>query len=264
MNPANVQGWLALLLPQEVEYNEEVHHLGPASRRRIEALPPDGWKEGSGWLLTFADTAAGEWNLAHAVGDPTCYVAELPHFPAGEEFHLLIPRHDWPEVKARVPALSDEETLIWHVDPWDPSSPSATVAINDSEPVFLPELPPGFEIRSHFFSNPPDGPKTPEIPFPHVYVLENGSVVSLVKPFHQTATTIEVYIETLPGVRNRGLGTRALMYMRTLARTHRRRLVYVASATNHPSLHVARKIGLTPVKEVLRVPFQAPEGLAER
>ncbi|RCK80488.1 MAG: hypothetical protein OZSIB_3234 [Candidatus Ozemobacter sibiricus] len=238
--------WLSFLRVHELAFNAELH-LHATGQRRVECLPPDGPARGAGWFLTWADTEAGEWNLAHPFGPPEAYRAFLSLFPADVEFHLLIPMADLPVFQAGRPIEMVEE-LIWHVD---------SLALTDlPDPPVLPELPAGYEFRAvavdpglFVLSGEP-------AIVPRSYLMKDGAIVALVRVTHVTRRTVEIYIETVPGQRDRGLATVLLGRAMQGFRLSGRHLVYVTSASNLASRRVAQKVGLVPYQTLGRCPFR--------
>ncbi|MFZ2960331.1 MAG: GNAT family N-acetyltransferase [Candidatus Ozemobacteraceae bacterium] len=88
------------------------------------------------------------------------------------------------------------------------------------------------------------------------YVLQESSIAALVRVIHETPETIEIYVETLPQLRGQGLATALVTELRQRARAAGRRLIYVVSDENPPSLRVAEKIGLKPFAWLFRIPYE--------
>lgn len=234
--------WLKFLLNDEFGFNEEVHLLG-SREKKIEALPPDGHLRGAGWFLTWSDTEAGEWNLAHAFGDPLLYAGDLSEFPVGVTFQLFVPLAD-AESFSRASQLPMAERLIWHRSEI-PGLPVPGAA--GGETRF--DLPP---FSRRFLQETPAGPFQWPL---KAYLLRDNSVVCLIKSIHATPGTVEVYIETIPEIRNQGSGSYLLQEVLKIVHRHQRRLIYVTSETNLPSIRVAAKAALKPYLEMGRFPF---------
>lgn len=219
MNPA----WQAFFQAHEWEFNEEYSHA-LAGKKRIECLPADGCaaRPAAGWFLTWADTEAGEWNLAHPFGHPSTYLTFLPSFPAGE-WQLLIPEADL-ETARQAGLPHPTETLVWHREPDDLGA--------DRLP--MPECDLRFQGDNAYF-------------------LRDGTIASLVKAIHVTPRTVEAYVETVPDSRGKGLATALLQAFSDYHRAAGRSLIYVVATTNAPSLRVAQKFGLKPYQRLSRV-----------
>lgn len=239
------RAWLDFLAAHEEAFNEELHLLA-TDRKHVECLPPDGPEAGAGWFLVHADTQAGEWNLAHAFGPRAEYMKMLRLFPAGMEFHLLVPLLDAADVSASL-RLESTEHLTWFRD--KQSSDGPTVFPRDKD------RPEGLEVLHREENAEGLTAGKGETVYDAIYAREKGSVVGLVKCIHLTPNTAEVYIETSPGWRGRGIGTRLLGEM--LRRTRRRglTLLYVVSADNAPSHRLAEKAGLKPFQTLSRLRF---------
>ncbi|NLI78176.1 MAG: GNAT family N-acetyltransferase [Candidatus Riflebacteria bacterium] len=238
--------WLAFLRRHEMAFNAELHLLS-TGQRPVVCLPADGPEHGAGWFLTWADAEAGEWNLAHPFGTPAAYEPLLDCFPAGEEFHLLIPAADQEWFLAHTP-LAVAEELIWHMDPADPLPPEDDIPI--------PEPPAGTTFRT-MEADPGLSVVTGEEGIvPRSYLIEHEAIAAMVRVTHVTAHTVEIYIETLPGSRDRGLATSLLRLALRGFRRAGRRLVYVTSASNLASRRVAAKVGLVPYQVLARCPFR--------
>ncbi len=238
--------WMPFLRAHELAFNAELH-LHATGQRRVECLPPDGPAHGAGWFLTWADAEAGEWNLAHPFGPPEAYHAFLPLFPANSEFHLLIPRADLATFRELHPVQTAEE-LIWHVDP---------VAPDDlPDPPGLPPIPEGYEFRS-VTEDPTLSVLSGEPGIvPRSYLMKDETIVALIRVTHVTRGTVEIYIETVAGQRDRGLATVLLGRTMQGFRLSGRRLVYVTSAGNLASRRVAQKVGLVTYQILGRCPFR--------
>lgn len=239
------QSWLEFLARHETGFNEELHLL-TTGRKAVECVPPDGIDSGSGWFLVHADTQAGEWNLAHAFGPWAEYVKHLDLFPENVEFHLLVPVVDSPEVASYL-HLEVSENLTWFRD----ASPGGALPGRIAEQL----LPAGVDFLSRRENADGLSPENETVPYDAVYARENGSVIGLVRCIHLTQNTAEVYIETSPGWRNRGIGTRLLREMLKTQRNNGHTLLYVVSTDNAASLRLAGKAGLKPFQTLSRFRF---------
>lgn len=237
--------WLVFLAAHEEGFNEEFHLLA-TGRKCIECLPQDAVGGGAGWFLAHADVEAGEWNLAHAFGPCAKYLKHLCLFPERTEFHLLVPLTDAPTVSAFLEADAVEH-LIWFRDP----GTSDVTSISAGHPTTID----GLEILHRAENADGVAADTGETVYEAIYAREKGSVVGLVKCIHLTPHTAEVYIETSPGWRNRGIASRLLGEMLRCQRQHNLRLLYVVSAENAPSLRLAEKAGLKPFQTLSRFRF---------
>ena len=236
--------WLDFLNRHEACFNEELHLLS-TGRKTVECIPPDGPETGSGWFIVWADTGAGEWNLAHPFGHRSEYFRHLERLPKDVEFNLLVPVTDAPDI-AEWLHLEVAENLTWFRDVGHDAA---------SLVAFPPSPPAGLEIihRSERGEGMP-GDAGP-IVYESIYARECGSVIGLVKCIHVTGNTTEVYIETAPGWRNRGIGTILLKEMLRTLRRAGRTMIYVVGGGNTPSLRLAAKAGLTPFQTLSRFRF---------
>jgi len=210
----------------EWEFNEEFSHV-LAGKKRIECLPADGYvhKPAAGWFLTWSDTAAGEWNLAHPFGHPLSYLPFLSEFPPGE-WHLLIPEADM-ETARQAGLLTSTETLVWHREP---------------DGFGADRLPaPAYDLR---FQGD------------NAYFLRDGAIACLVKAIHTTPRTVEAYVETVPDSRGQGLATALLQAFCDYHRGAGRSLIYVVATSNPASMRVAQKFGLKAYQRLCRVPWR--------
>lgn len=239
------RAWLEFLAANEDGFNEE-YHLLTTGRKPVACIPPDGVEEGAGWFLVLADTQAGEWNLAHAFGSPAKYLKHLYLFPEHVEFQLLVPLMDAPTVSACLGADAVEH-LTWFRDPGIASVP--TVATDPHVSVD------GLEFLHRVENADGLAAGDEETAYEAIYARENGSVIGLVKCIHLTPHTAEVYIETSPGWRNRGIASRLLVEMLRSVRRRGLRLLYVVSADNAPSLRLAEKAGLKAFQTLSRFRF---------
>ncbi|MBF0499464.1 MAG: GNAT family N-acetyltransferase [Candidatus Riflebacteria bacterium] len=226
------------------EFNEELSNLS-GDGSRVVCLPEDGHLNGAGWFLTYADVESGEWNLAHPFGTPSSYASLLQQFPRDVDFHLLVPETDF-ETFRTFCSTEPVEILIWHRD--------EGARCNESNE----------HIMSGEIYNTPDGytwrflkSESGRMHGFRGYLLHDDSIAALVRVIHETSDTIEIYVETLPNLRNQGLATALVVEMRERARAAARRLIYVVSATNAASLRVAEKAGLTPFARMLRILFRS-------
>ncbi len=239
------RAWLDFLATHEERFNEELHLL-TTGRKHVECLPPDAVQEGSGWFLVQADTQAGEWNLAHAFGTPAEYLKHLRLFPEQGEFHLLVPLTDAPAVSAFLGADALEH-LTWFRDPGTSGVTTGSAGLRSSVD--------GLEYLHRAENADGLAADAGDTVYEAIYARENGSVVGLVKCIHLTPHTAEVYIETSPGWRNRGIAGRLLGEMLRSVRRHGLKLLYVVSADNGPSLRLAEKAGLKPFQTLSRFRF---------
>ncbi|HOT29111.1 MAG TPA: GNAT family N-acetyltransferase [Candidatus Ozemobacteraceae bacterium] len=244
-NAERRRAWLEFLAGHEEAFNEEFHLL-TTGRKHVECLPPDGVHAGAGWFLVHADTQAGEWNLAHAFGRPTEYLEHLRLYPPQVEFHLLVPLTDAPAVSSYLGTDSIEH-LTWFRDAGTPWMPSTTAGHGSSAD--------GLEFLHRAENADGLAAGTEDALYEAIYAREHGSVVGLVKCIHLTPHTAEVYIETSPGWRNRGIASRLLGEMLRRMRRRGLRLLYVVSAENAPSLRLAEKAGLKAFQTLSRFPF---------
>jgi len=238
-------GWLAFLNRHEACFNEELHLLS-TGRKTVECIPPDGPERGSGWFVVWANTGAGEWNLAHPFGHRSEYMTHLNQFPPDVEYNLLVPVTD-AAAMAAILHRDVSENLTWFRD----------VGRDDAPPAAISSPPPvsGLEIihRSDSGEGVPSDPG--RIIYDSIYVRESGSVIGLVKSIHVTRNTVEVYIETSPGWRNRGIGTMLLAEMLKTLRRNGKAMIYVVGSGNTPSLRLAAKAGLAPFQTLSRFRF---------
>ena len=233
--------WLEFLEKNEQTFNEELHLLG-SGEKQVEFLPVHSHQTQSGWILTYSDTDAGEWNLARAFGRPEIYQPLLKDFPGGIEFQLLVPENE-SALFMNFSGLKKKETLIWHQDSGVPKKGdslefSSFLEIAGYECKFLLE-----NALDPFLFNLKG------------YLLKNNSIVSLIKTIHVSLKSIEVYIETFAGCRNMGLGFQLLREFVRLARRHHKQTVYVTSEDNVPSRHIAEKVGFQPYQSFTRMSF---------
>lgn len=220
--------WHAFLEAHEWEFNEEYSHF-LAGKKKIECLPADGCshRPAAGWFLTWADTDAGEWNLAHPFGHPLSYLSFLPAFPPGE-WHLLIPDPDL-ETARQEGLPQPTETLVWHREP---------------DEVGADRLPtPAYDLR---------------LQGDNAYFLRDGTIACLVKAIHSTPNTVEAYVETVPDSRGQGLATALLQAFCDFHRSAGRGLVYVVATSNTASMRVAQKFGLKAYQRLCRIPVTIP------
>lgn len=250
-NDERRRAWLDFLAANEERFNEEFHLL-TTGRKLVECLPSDAVQAGSGWFLVHADTRAGEWNLAHAFGAPTEYLRHLHLFPECDEFHLLVPLTDAPAVSA-VLGTDAVEHLIWFRDLG--ASGASTASAGHTSCVD------GLEILHRAENVGGLAAGAEDTVYDAIYAREDGSVVGLVKCIHLTPHTAEVYIETSPGWRNRGIASRLLAEMLRRMRRRGLRLLYVVSANNAPSLRIAEKADLKPFQTLSRFPFTTGNSL---
>lgn len=237
--------WLGFLASHEEGFNEEFHLLA-TGRKHVECLPPDGVHAGSGWFLVHADTQAGEWNLAHAFGRPAEYLEHLRLFPAQVEFHLLVPLTDAPAASVLL-GTDAVEHLTWFRDSGTSGMPTVSAGHVSSLD--------GLEFIHRAENADGLAADTGDSFYEAIYAREHGSVVGLVRCIHLTPHTAEVYIETSPGWRNRGIASRLLGEMLKTVRRRGLRLLYVVSADNAPSLRLAEKAGLKPFQTLSRFRF---------
>ncbi len=232
---------------REFEFNEELHAL-LTRERRLCVVPEDGLQSGSGWLLQEADTEAGEWNLARAFGTPDAYLPMIEQLPAERGYHLLVPdAHETvlPEcLHARI-----KDRLHWYrddcdIEPEGGAGQGTAAAMMPGEPV-----PPGFSLMWREAVEP-----TGADWHLHAYLMHENAIAALVRPVRVTPHTVEVYVETLPHLRERGLATWLVNAYRLRLRETRRCLLYVVSSENTPSLRVAARLGLTCYQTLLRIP----------
>jgi ribosomal protein S18 acetylase RimI-like enzyme len=236
--------WLAFLLAREEFFQEEIHYLH-TGKKPVECLPEDGCQRGAGWFLTWSDIGAGEWNLAHPFGTREDWASLLPQFPVDQEFHLLIPSDD-ADWFCQTYSLPRVELLHWHCD-------NGKESLTDSDLVKEIDFE-NFTLK--FLENPENSPEGgPGFWGLKGYVLRDQSIVSLVKTIHVTPRTAEVYIETLPEFRDRGLGSFLLGEMQKRIHNRGLRMIYVVSADNAPSLRVAAKRGLSIYQTLARIPY---------
>ncbi|HOY65428.1 MAG TPA: GNAT family N-acetyltransferase [Candidatus Ozemobacteraceae bacterium] len=236
---------LTFLRQHEASFNEELHLL-LTGRKRVECHPADGPERGHGWVVTWADATAGEWHLAHPFGTPDAYLPDLPLLPRDPALQLLVP------VSAAAAAcsahgLSIAENLIWFRDTGRDASPET--ACRHAPP--LPDL----ELVQRWETA--DGAPATSGPgnYMALYFRESASIVALVKCIHLTPGTAEVYIETAPHRRGRGLGTAILREMLRRLRGQGLTMIYVVSGENTASLALARKAGLAPFQTLSRIPL---------
>lgn len=214
----------------EWEFNEEYAHV-LSGKKLIGCVAGDAGEAGppAGWFLTWADTEAGEWNLARPFGDPRSYLSFLSRFPSGE-WHLLIPEGDL-EASRDAGLPPSAETLVWHREPV--GAPGKCGPAEVSAPEFV--------LR---FQGD------------NAYFLRDDSIACLVKAIHLTPHTVEPYVETLPDCRGRGLATALLRAFRDRHRSAGRELIYVTSTDNAASLRVAANAGLQAYQRLARVPWR--------
>ena len=224
--------------------------------RRVECCPEDALQRGAGWVLTWADTESGEWNLAHPFGSPLEYRSWIPQITAIGEFHLLIPQQD---VQQSIPDLGANvrEQLIWHADPEMVPEGFFPVTVELSGNLGPQPLSDDQDL-SHL---PAECSLTwREAPEPvksewrhHAYILSEGSIACLVKPIRVTPGTVEVYVETVPNWRDHGLATKLLTIYLQRLRQEGKCLLYVVSDQNVPSMKVAANLGLRPYQTLFRI-----------
>ena len=244
----NKQRWLEFLLKDEFAFNSEIHLLG-SGEKPVDCLPEDGVESGCGWFLTFSDTEAGEWNLARPFGESEEYLKILTQFPPKVPFHLLVPLSD-ADTTLKKRGLIKSENLIWHRSVGE-STEIPFLELDDKKEEFLFSETTG-ELRLKFLEEEPGDLYKWKL---KGYLLKDDSIVSLVKTVHATPESVEVYIETIPGRRDLGLGTQLLKEFAKRVHNAGRTLIYVVSEENSPSLKVAAKVGLKPYMTLARIPF---------
>lgn len=255
--PCGHPKWLEFLRQNEQLFNCELHLLA-TGQKKVVCLPENGFEEGSGWFLTFGDIESGEWNLAHPFGPPEVYHQFLDLFPAGEFFQLLVPTVDLP-VLQRFRKVAPSEELIWHLDPVEPGhaandTPKDTAGDTAISPTL--DLPGEMSLRT-LSADPSLWILEGEGGFiPRSYLMKNDSIVSMVRVIHATTHTLEVYIETIPDLREKGLATWLLKFVLTGFRAAGRRMIYVTAGDNLASRRVAQKVGLIPSQVLNRCPFR--------
>jgi len=245
---STVQEWILFLEANEFSFNEELHNLR-SEKKRIECLPFDGVSKKHGWFLTYCDVSAGEWNLAHPFGYVDSYAPLVRAFPSGETFHLLVPKNDLSRIESIVGTDASED-LIWFIDSIEASNQEARI---DEGKDF--EFLSGYDFRFFDVDFQAADDRTSPPYFPRAYLLENNSVVSMVKATHVTKNSVEVYIETVPRLRDKGLGAWLLERVRARIRLMKKRMIYVVSSHNFPSLRVAEKLGLARMQILSRIAF---------
>ncbi len=236
---------MEFLMKDELGFNEEIHNLASGAKL-IEMLPP-GPPGKSGWVLTFAETAAGEWNLAHGFGSCGDLMLLLKRFPRGEEFQLLVPADFSKEFSDHL-GKPPVEDLIWFRDGLGDSGRKAAEKGLSSFPgdlkLVVKEEAEGVEV----------GPGDPWYHL-NLYLTERDAIVSLVKTIHSTPHSVEVYIETSPGSRGKGLGRWLLGRFIEMIQERGIRLIYVTSEANPASMRVAGYNGLVRHQVLSRFPF---------
>jgi len=206
-------------------------------------VPEDALQSGSGWLLQDADTEAGEWNLARAFGTPDGYLRTLEALPRDRPYHLLIPwAHETmlPEtLRVRV-----KDRLHWYRD---------DLEIGGAVPELEGECRESIPVNCSLTWREAAEPVKADWRW-HAYFLKDQAIATLVRPVRVTPHTVEIYVETLPHLREQGLATKLLQIYRQRLRAAGRCLLYVVSSQNSPSLRVAARLGLTCYQTLLRIP----------
>jgi len=243
------------LLKDELSFNAEIHLLG-TGEKRVEMIPDHGDISGGGWILTFSDTEAGEWNLAKPFGLLEKFLPALSAFPKGVLFQLLVPESLEEIIRKEIKTESAELLVVCRSTGLLPDIGENGRKKFDMESLASGESPfPRWAEKEFSMKFLEDGAGTAYHWRLRGFILLENSIVSLVKTIHSTSRTGEVYIETIPQWRGKGLGSLLLRNFAKRVFQTGRILIYTVSCANFASLRVAEKLQLFPYQCLCRFPF---------
>ncbi len=249
---------LEYFLANETWYGGEAHlrainhgpveWFGPAAGEGAEFNWPEGTAtpRGPGWILRYGDPEAGEWNMARPIGDPARCLPLLENRPVLFDWQLIVPEE---EADAYcVGNIQRMPSLHWYAD--DPA--------RELPPVHEPDL--GGDLANSAFLHLNQAPDHAYQWDLHLGFVRDRTIVSLLKAIHSTPHTLEVYVETMPSARRRGLARGLLGQAIRLARRQARQLIYVVAADNTSSIKVAESCGLVRIgtRARLHMPYRQP------
>lgn len=238
------------LLKKEKFFNAELYYLA-TGQKKVVCVPNDAVGNVQGfWICTYSDEnltpSSAEWNIARLYGN--CYKSlnYLDLIPCKDSFEFLVPCKFVKIFINKMGFKFVEKILFFYDKRKKIDFQFLTNYMKSLNYIRLCNL--KFATRGNALNFSRESCVLPNkaIKIPaSAYLLKEDRIISYLKITHITPNTAEIYVETAPFARNKGLATSLINIFRLYLYLNRKHLVYVVNDGNQASKKVAMKLGLS-------------------
>lgn len=221
------------------------------SPEQLRLFPANALQHGGGWLFMAGELGSGDWNLARLIGDAKIAAMQLDLLPQLET-HLLVPGEAASLFVGQFKQLGSlvyfSDTCELNIQETLSAAEGKDVCCAKTVATLIDNLKSnGFAVKFKDSTGAFADKQNEDLT---IYLLDNGRVQGYIKTIRTTGNCLEVYIEVIPSLRQRGLGRTLLSLAVARAGVLGKSIIYAVDEENTASMATARSAGL---QEILRL-----------